>query len=467
MKKKVLFWAAIASGVVNVAIGISSVIFSRLNGVDWLTILADGSWILALSMTSIAVLITLRRPQNPLGWIFLAIGFSQGLVSFSLQYATFALVTSPAALPVGAFMAWVSQFAWFPSLSLILTYAILLFPTGSLPSRRWRILAWASVLPLLLFVPLALSVWPNRGLDLLLNPDQNMPTAGLLYIITALSFPLLLLCGLASLASLILRFRKADLMERRQIKWVAFAAGFFLLIELLAAVPSIYAFFTLTKLTFLIVIPTSIALPAAVGIAILRYRLWDIDILINRTLVYVPLTAILSGLYAASITLLQRLFIAFTGSKSDGAVVLTTLILTSTFSPIKNALQAFVDRHFKNPAEPLAALKTFQRQVQAIVEVVDRESAARRFLAESVAALQASCGAITLAQAGLPKVVSTVGAWKAGLETQTIPIERQTKNIGTLYLGPRRDGTAYTETEITLLVGIAGNLGQVMNLVET
>ncbi len=87
---------------------------------------------------------------------------------------------------------------------------------------------------------------------------------------------------------------------------------------------------------------------------------------------------------------------ALTGTKSDGAIVLTTLILASTFTPIKNALQAFVDRRFKNPREPLAALKTFKRQIQAIEEVVDRESAARRFLDKSTTALQASCGAVIL-----------------------------------------------------------------------
>ena len=200
--------------------------------------------------------------------------------------------------------------------------------------------------------------------------------------------------------------------------------------------------------------------------AILRYRLWDIDILINRTLVYVPLTGILAGLYAASMSLLQRAFVAITGAKSDGAIVLTTLILTSTFTPIKNALQGFVDRRFKNPVEPLAALKTFKRQIQAIVEVVDRESAARRFLDESATALQASCGAIFLAHAGQPKVISTIGAWEAGLEALTIPIERETKKIGTLYLGSRQNGIPYTQTEISLLSGVAESLGQVLILVD-
>lgn len=466
MKRKIYLWVAIVIGLLNASLGIGTVIFSRINGVDWRTILSDGSWILALSMTSIGVLIVTLRTHNPLGWIFCAIGFSQGLVSFSLQYATYALITAVGALPGGAFMSWVGQLAWFPGLSLLLTYAVLLFPTGHLPSPRWRIFAWICLIPLICFIPVALSAWSYRGLDLILTPDLASPTSGILYILSFFSFPLLLLCGLISLASLIIRFRKADLIERRQIKWVLFAAAIFMLTQLLQAVPPVYSFFTKNNLTFLVIIPISIALPMAVGMAILRYRLWEIDILINRTLVYVPLTGILSGLYAASMSLLQRTFIAFTGAKSDGAVVLTTLILASTFTPIRNALQGLVDRRFKNPVEPLVALKTFRHQIQSVEEVLNRESATRRFLEESVSALQASCGAILLDIDGTPRIASVSGDWEAGRETLTVPIGEKSQTIGTLALGSRSDGTAYTEAEISLLTGIAGKLGSVLNLID-
>jgi hypothetical protein len=467
MKKKIISLTAILLGVVNIGIGIGSVVLSRLNGVDWLTILADGGWILALSMTSVAVLIALRRPDNPLGWIFYGIGFFQGLVSFALQYAMYTLVTSPGSLPGGDLMSWLGQVAWFPGLSLLMTYTILLYPTGTLPSARWRIFGWACILPILFFFPLALSVWPNRGMDLLLHADQIQLPAGIIGILATVSFPLVLVFGIISLISLILRYRKADITVRRQIKWVAFAAGLFLLIELLQAIPAVYSFFTVTKLTFLVLIPASIALPAAVGMAILRYRLWEIDILINRTLVYVPLTGILAGVYAASLGLLQRGFVAATGAKSDGAIVLTTLILTSTFTPIKNALQGLVDRRFKNPREPLAALKSFRNQIQTIEQVLDRESAAKRFLADSVSALQASSGSIFLSQHGRSQLVSETDNWKPGSESLTIPIGKKRGGAGTLFMGPRVDGSAYTKAEISLLEGVAESLGRVFNLVET
>jgi hypothetical protein len=464
MLKKILFAVAIVFALVNFGLGIGTIILSRMNGVDWATIFSDGGWILALSMASIGVLIALLRDHNPLGWIFLAIGFFQGLVSFAMQYAIYGLITSPGALPGSDLMSWLGQIAWFPGLVLLLTYAILLFPTGHLPSPRWRIFGWANIIPLISFLPLAISIWPFRGLTLILHPDQVTPTTGILSFVLLFSFPLVLICGLISLVSLIIRFRQADFVERRQIKWVVFAAGIFLFMEILQGVPVIYNFFMDNKISYLIVIPVSIALPAAIGIAILRYRLWDIDILINRTLVYVPLTAILSGLYAASISLLQKVFVAFTGSKSDGAVVLTTLILTSTFTPIKGALQIFVDRRFKNPVEPLAKLKTFRHQVKSVEEVVARENAAQRFLDESTVALQASGGAIFLSRAGVSQLVSNTGDWKSDRESIAIPIGKEPETIGTLYLRPCLTGIAYTETEISLLTDVAERLGHVLSL---
>ena len=240
--KKILFWAAIIFGLVNVAFGIGSVIFARLNALDWPQILGDGGWIVALSMASIGVLIAVSRSRNPLGWIFLAIGFSQGLVSFAFNFATFVLVTSPGALPGGPLMSFLGQIAWIPGLVLELTFAILLFPTGHLPSRRWRIVAWASALPLILFIPGILYLWPYRGLVLLLHPDQAVPT-GVNAFLSSLLFPLMLLPGLACVVSLFIRFRKADYIERQQIKWVAFAAGLFLIVIAITDFTPVGAYF--------------------------------------------------------------------------------------------------------------------------------------------------------------------------------------------------------------------------------
>ena len=124
-------------------------------------------------------------------------------------------------------------------------------------------------------------------------------------------------------------------------------------------------------------------IPLSIGVAVLRYRLWDIDLIINRTLVYVPLTAIVAGLYAASLTLSQRAFIAMTGQPSDLSLALAVLVLASTFTPIKQRLQDVVDRRFRAQAEPQASLRDLQRRVQAVAAVVDRNQLLRQLLAGS------------------------------------------------------------------------------------
>ena len=403
MKKKILFWTAILLGMLNIAIGISSVVFSRLNGVGWLTILADGGWILALSMTSVALLIALLRPGNPLGWVFFAIGFFQGLVSFAMQYAMYTLVTSPGSFAGGEYHV-VAGCNWLvPRLSLLLNLRHpALSQPGNCPHRAGAYSAGCAS-PDRFFIPTGIiRVASSRASNSCSTPNSLSLSPRASWVFLPISPSRWCSCvGSACLVSLIIATARLTSSIRRQIKWVAFAAGIFLAMELLQAIPAVYNFLTDNNLTYLVVVP------AFRSHCRLRWA-WRscatacgmIDILINRTLVYVPLTGILAGLYAASISLLQRTFVAITGTRSDGAIVLTTLILTSTFTPIKNALQSLVDRRFKSPAEPLAALKTFKRQIQAVEEVVDRESAARRFLDESTSALQASCGAIFLSQKG-------------------------------------------------------------------
>src|SRR5207248_2881004 len=124
-------------------------------------------------------------------------------------------------------------------------------------------------------------------------------------------------------------------------------------------------------------IVSDIALPliptVGIGVGILRHRLYDIDVIIRRTLIYVPLTGVVAGLYAGSVALLQKLFVAFTGEKSDAAIVITTLLLAATFTPIKNSLQALVDKRFKEAPDSMKKLKAFSQYVESVAEAVSIE----------------------------------------------------------------------------------------------
>jgi hypothetical protein len=138
-------------------------------------------------------------------------------------------------------------------------------------------------------------------------------------------------------SALLVRYRRAGPEERAQLRWVAVAVTIFVAQLVVSIVLPSLDLFALT-------LPL---LPISVGIAILRYRLYDIDLIISRALVYIPLTGLLGGLYAASVALFQRVFIALTGDRSDGAIIITTLILAGTFTPVRKALEGAVDARFR------------------------------------------------------------------------------------------------------------------------
>jgi hypothetical protein len=305
----------------------------------------------AVSFSLVGALVAARRPRNPIGWIFCAVSLTQGLVSFGYEYAVYALVTNPGSLPFGPFMSWIGQLLWYPGLYLMFTYGLLLFPDGRLPGRRWRFVAWACPAPLALFVAGAALAWPERGRAFLYEP--NSQPEGLVFWVDALLFPLLLLCALACVVSLILRFRRSGGVERQQLKWFTYAATATLLMLFVSERLGLGVVSTLIFLPF---VPS---IPVAAGVAIFRYRLYEIDLIINRTLVYGTLTVALVLVYAGSIVSLQYAFRVFTGGDSQLAVVASTLAIAALFNPLRRRVQGFVDRRFYrgryDAAETLAA----------------------------------------------------------------------------------------------------------------
>jgi hypothetical protein len=186
------------------------------------------------------------------------------------------------------------------------------------------------------------------------------------------------------------------------------------------------------------------AVPTSFVIAVLYERVFDIDIIIRRTLVYVPLTAILAGLYSATVALFQKLFIASTGQKSDAAVVMSTLILASVFTPIKNGLQASVDRHFKEPKDPLKELKAFSKQVDSVAEAINIQRTTRRLLDMAMSAYQADCGAIYLEQDGELMLLHASERWKEGSAILSLSMGMDEKQVGVIMLGRRNNHKGYS-----------------------
>ncbi|HLQ48656.1 MAG TPA: hypothetical protein VK233_06750, partial [Candidatus Dormibacteraeota bacterium] len=183
---------------------------------------------------------------------------------------------------------------------------------------------------------------PFASLPSIANPFGLEPLGAALRAGQALLVPAVALAAIACAAAPISRFRSAPPEERQQLKWFAFAAGL-LVIALLTNI-------ALGDATFVLLSVSLALVPIAIGVAILRYRLYEIDVIINRTLVWVPLTGILGGLYAGLVALLQRAFVNVTGDRSDAAIIITTLVLAGSFTPIRRVLDTIVDRRFRSPA---------------------------------------------------------------------------------------------------------------------
>jgi hypothetical protein len=307
--------------------------------------------LLVLSNSIIGAVVASRRPQHPIGWLMCAAGLLWGVVHFSGEYVTYALLATSGSLPAGEAITWLYCWLWVPSLGLGV-FLGLLFPTGRLPSRRWRPFAWLSVLLVAVgTVMAAFSPGPILGFVSIRNP---LGIEGLPNLYETLQALVLALIFVASV-SLLLRLRRARGVERQQIKWFGTAT----MVEGSAAILT-YTIFEAIDTRWLelagyaLVLVGLLGMPTTLGIAILRYRLYDIDVIINRTLVYGALTALLAAGYFATIMALQGIgslvfqvpFRAITGQETQLATVAATLAMAALFNPLRRRIQGFIDRRF-------------------------------------------------------------------------------------------------------------------------
>jgi hypothetical protein len=331
-------WLAWALCAVCVILGILGLVYGAWNYESLDEFLTDVGPLamLALSFPVVGALIATHRPRNPLGWVFCGVGLSEGLMTFGLGYGVYALQTAPGTVPGGPLAIWLAHWAWVPGAGLLGTFVLLLFPDGRLPSRRWRPVAWLSaVLIALTSGMLATLLWPLRG-PALLDPRAEGPLGARLVMVLTVGYVLVQLLGLACLVALLLRFRRARGVERQQLKWFLFA-GVITVASLLATQqPGL-------RLLSVLLVP---AIPVAAGIAILRYRLYDIDRIISRTLSYGLLSAILGLGYAGVVLLLGQLFGGIGAEPPGWAIAGATLAVAALFQPARRRIQAAVDRRF-------------------------------------------------------------------------------------------------------------------------
>src|SRR6266536_3261694 len=347
MSKRISFWLAWIAWVLFLVITLFSELLTLKNAS--FELLGDIFYDLVLLIfITIGAFIASHRPENPIGWIICAATLIWSLSDLALEYGVYGLITAPGSLPVGLFGVVGRGIGWF----LIMTFLLLLFPNGHLPSSRWRPLAWliaglltANTIILLLDSNPFINV--NSRLAAVQNPLGISGSSVLFDHFNTFINLVLFATIVASITSVIVRFRRARGDERQQLKWLAYGT----IMSLLIIVAIIVYIFTNVDIgpfaSTLFYLPV-LSITISAGIAILRYRLSNIDILINGTLLYGVLTALLALIYFGLVFILQSLVRALAGEISQTPLVIvgSTLVIAALFQPLRRRIQQVIDRRF-------------------------------------------------------------------------------------------------------------------------
>jgi hypothetical protein len=338
-------WLALAYWLLVLALlMVGAVVVTRNRGLDVPDIVTIAG---LMTFATVGALIVVRRPDNLIGWIFCADVAMNAVATLARVVAQYTLVTQPRALPGPDWMIWISVWIGDTGWVLLLTFTFLLFPNGRLPSRRWLPVA-GLIAALIVFHTLIAMLRPGPFLDWpeIDNPAGVPLPAWMIALDEALDNVVVFMV-LVSAASLVFRFRAASGEERQQIKWIALVAALMSVAAIAGLLANAAGLQAASTAAFDAIFPLAIlAFPLAVGISILRHRLWDIDLLIRRTLVYSVITGLLALAYFASILVLQPLLARLTGQGTQLATVLSTLLIAGLFVPLRSRVQRAIDRRF-------------------------------------------------------------------------------------------------------------------------
>jgi signal transduction histidine kinase len=402
----------------------------------------------AIVFPAVGALIVSHHPRNMLGWLFCLMGLSSGLAGFASEYATYALVAEPDSLPGAKAAAWLGSWIGTPGFVSVVLIP-LLFPDGRPPSRRWWPLVWlAAGVIAASTVSITLIPGPLEGYPSVENPFGIQGAKAANESLFFATEPILGLALLAGIASLVIRYRRSRGGERQQVKWFTFAV---------ALAPFGLVGNTLfPDLAWLIGGVSVSLIPLAIGIAVLKYRLYDIDLVINRTLVYGVLTACVVGIYVAVVGYLGVLF-----QTQDNLMVslLAAGLVAVLFAPLRARLQRGVDRlMYGERDDPYAVLSGLGERMEHAPE----HDAVLPNIAQTVAqALRLPHVAIRLKHNGEEEGFVEVVQYgdKPAAESLVLPLAYRKEEVGEFVLSPRVGSEGFTKSEVDLLEALARQIG--------
>ena len=420
--------------------------------------------VLTIAYCVVGVLVASRHPRNPIGWIFCITGLLTAVNMLTAGYSLYNQLAATPAPPLGVSIAqWLDLWLWIPNSMLPFTFLLLLFPDGRLLSTRWRPVAWAAALgTAMITLAVALSPEPSKALGITgPNPFGIPDAAPVMNALIAASAPLILVGVFGSIASVAVRYRRAVGVERAQVKWLAYAGVFVIIGNLVGGIPWMLSPGDPFTLEFSIVMTfvTLVGIVLATGVAILRYRLWDIDVIINRTVVYGSLSALVILGY---VVIVGGLGLLLQAEGSLAIALVGTGIVAITFEPLRERLQRGVNRlMYGERDDPYAVLGRLSERLEVVAAV----QSVLPTIVETVAeALKLPYAAITLKEG---ECFGTAAEYrhaaaperKADANREILPLIYQSETVGQMILAPRAPDEAFSEIDRRLLETIARQAG--------
>jgi signal transduction histidine kinase len=422
-----------------------------------------------LGYSLVGALIVSRLPQNRVGWIFLASGLMFQLWAFSYWYAMYGLVARPGTLPIARLMAWIFQWTMIVGIGLAFTFLLLVFPTGRLPSSRWRPVAWfAAVAVLVAGITWATNPGPLDPFGEVTNP-VGIAAVGRLDL-TGVGWVLTVLAVVASAVSLIVRYLRSAGVERRQIQWFAYAAALMGLTLVMTSIASESEWGPVGMIANVLFPLALVALPAAGAVAILKHDLYDLDIVVSRTITFGILTALITGTYVAVVVGFGAL-VGTAGEPNLALSVLATIIVATTFQPARTRVQRLANRLvYGRRSTPYEVLAGFSKRAAAAQHDDEMLERIPRLIVEGTGASRATLW--TASGEGLrptatwPEQQNLTGAipvtadvrWSDAEADYSLPVEHDGELLGGLSLVASH-GEAITPIEQELVQNLARGLG--------